>query len=103
MKRRDKREKNVEEFVLRHMGLFKAPQEEMDLAEARIQERMRTAAEGLADEPANSASTRRHWKLNGLALAFGTAAAILLVVFLLIPRGSAAEAAVLDGSLSRTL
>jgi len=93
--------KNVEEFVLRHMGLFKAPQEEMDLAEARIQERLRSTP--ITDERADPVSTRRSWKWNGLALVFGTAAAVLFAVFLLMPHGTDAEAAVLDGSLSRTL
>jgi uncharacterized protein (TIGR03435 family) len=99
MKRRDKK---VEEFVLRHMGLYKAPQEEMDDAEKRIQERLRATEWSVAEQPDPSLS-RRRWRLNGLALAFGTTAVVLFVVFLLIPRGTDAEAAVLDGSLSRTL
>ena len=101
MKRPEKREGNVEEFVLRHMGLFKAPQEEMDLAEKRIQERLRSAP-ATAEFVNESTSVARRWKLP--VLVFGTAAAVVvLMVFLQMTLQIDAHAIVesADGSLSR--
>ena len=99
-----RREKNVEEFVLRHMGLFKAPQEEIDLAEARIRKQLRSAPSGAQELPVESGAARHDWNLKGLAVFFAAAAAVVVVVFLLMPRGVEAYAAVetADGSLSRT-
>lgn len=96
MKRRDK---NVDEFVLQHLGLHKTPpQDEMDLAEARIEHKLRTAPASIEDL---HTLPRRRSILNRLAVGFATASAAVLVVFLLIPRGTDAEAAVLDGSFLR--
>jgi uncharacterized protein (TIGR03435 family) len=94
------RDKNVEEFVLKHLGLHKAPpREEMDLAEVRIEKKLRTAS-SVADD--FEMVPRRRSTFNRFAVGFAAAAAVVLVVFLFIPRGMDAEAAVLDGSFSRT-
>jgi uncharacterized protein (TIGR03435 family) len=99
MKRRDK---NVEEFMLRHLGLFKTPpQSDMDLVETRIQNRLRTApaADSAADELGSRGNS---WKLRRLALVLG-AAAVIAVVFLQMPRAIDTHAVVEspDGTLSR--
>jgi uncharacterized protein (TIGR03435 family) len=96
-------EKNIEEFVLRHLGLFEAPQEEMDLAEARIRERLRSTAVGVTGEPwAESDAASRNWRLKHVALVIGAvAAAVVLAVFLQAPREIDAHAVVAVGSLSR--
>ena len=96
-------EKNVEEFVLRHLGLFKTPpQREMDLAETRIENRLRTAS--MAQRANESGSDHGRRRLNRLVLVFGAAAvAIALALFLQMPRGIDAHVVVesADGSLSR--
>jgi uncharacterized protein (TIGR03435 family) len=99
-----RREKNVEEFMLRHLGLFKTPpQPEMDLVETRIQNRLRSApaADGAAEE---FGSRGNSWKLRRLAFVLGAAAAaVIAVVFLQMPRAIDAHAVVEspDGTLSR--
>jgi uncharacterized protein (TIGR03435 family) len=99
MKRRDK---HVEDFVLRHLGLFKTPpQHDMDLAEARIESKLRTASPAIVDE--TERLPRHRISLNRIAVGFAAAAALVFVLFLVVPRGTDAAAAVLDGSFSRTL
>jgi len=97
-------EKNVEEFMLQHLGLFKTPpQQEMDLAEARIESQLRTAPARMGDELAGPGSPRR-WKSWHLALVFGVAAAaIVFAVFFQVPHRSDTHAIVesTDGSLVR--
>jgi hypothetical protein len=99
MKRGDK---HVEEFVLRHLGLFKSPpQQDMDLAEARIESKLRAASPSIVDDAEPPARRRTH--LNKIAMGFAAAAALVFVIFLVVPRGTDAAAAVLDGSFSRTV
>jgi uncharacterized protein (TIGR03435 family) len=99
-----RREKNVEEFMLRHLGLFKTPpQSEMDLVETRIVNRLRSApaADGAAEELDSRGNS---WKLRRLAFVLGAAAAaVIAVVFLQTPRGIDTHAVVesADGTLSR--
>ena len=103
MKRRDK---NLEEFVLRHLGLHKTPpQPEMDLAESRIEDHLRTATPSAAEASVDFGIRSRGTKLKRVAFAFAAAAAIVLVAVLLqMPRNdlyAAVETA--DHSLSRVL
>jgi len=102
MKRQDK---NVDQGVLRNLGLFKEPPErEMDLAETRIQQRLHSAPASRGEAPAEFRSVRSGRKLKRLAIAFGAvAAAVALAVFLQMPRGIDAHAIVADGSVYRVL
>ena len=97
-------EKNVEEFMLRHLGLYKTPpQQDMDLAEARIENRLRTAPAQMGDELADPGSPRR-WKPWPLALVFGVAtAALVFAIFFQVPSRIDTHAIVesTDGSLVR--
>jgi len=55
-----RREKNMEEFVLRHLGLFKTPpQQEMDLAETRIERRLQTAPPSARESSVDLGMTAR--------------------------------------------
>jgi hypothetical protein len=81
---------NVEESLRRRLALFKSPpQREMDLAEARIQQRLHSAPAYKDGElPVESSSTERSRKFKGLALvvaAAAAAAAVILAVVLYHP------------------
>ncbi|HET9218165.1 MAG TPA: TIGR03435 family protein [Terriglobia bacterium] len=99
-----RRKDNTDEFLLRHLGLFKtAPQQEMDLAEARIERRLRTVP-ALADDTAtDTTSQRRQWRMKPVALAIGTIAAMILLVVSQLPEtiDAAVVLASADGTLSR--
>jgi uncharacterized protein (TIGR03435 family) len=75
-----RQEKNVEEFVLRHIGLYQAPQEEIDLAETRIQERLRSTPilDGTAED---LGSAGNGWKLARFASAAVLVVAVAIGVY----------------------
>jgi hypothetical protein len=95
-----RREKDVEEFMLKHLGLFKTPpQQEMDVAEERMESRLRTAP--ASDEPTFGVRARTNYWIRSV-LALGTAAVILTAIVLLrTSRGIDAYAVVAEGPLSR--
>jgi len=113
----NRRNKNAEELKFGRMGLFQPSQVEMDRAKERIRHEIRSAAVDasveilaatLEEEPAGASdSVRPVWRtrrLNHLALVSCVAAiAVVLVLFLGIPRGHNATFVVesADGSLSR--
>jgi len=99
MKRRNK---NLVEFELRHMGLFQAPRDEMDGAAERIQRRLRaTPLDSIEEPPTNFLVSTGRWHPLGLALAIGAVFAITLVVFFKMPPKIDAPAVLTEGSLSR--
>ena len=98
-----RREKNIEEFLLRHLGLFKTPPEdEMNLAESRIVNRLRSAPR-TETRISESGSTVRFWRLKPVTVVLGAAAIVVLAVFLQKPRAIDAYAVVesADGTLFR--
>ncbi|HZI50233.1 MAG TPA: FecR domain-containing protein, partial [Terriglobia bacterium] len=100
-----RRKDNVDEFLLRHLGLFKTPpKQEMDAAEARIEKGLRTAPAAAEFRTVDLASARRGGKVLRLAFALATvAAAIALVLVWKVPREVDAHVVLAspDGSLSR--
>jgi uncharacterized protein (TIGR03435 family) len=115
-----RREPKVEEFMLRHLGLFKTPPaEEMHVAEKRIQNRLRSAP--IVNEPLDETTLppRNSNFLRVAAVFGGTVAAVLVLGLLLrtqplavnvqtgdyiepgdtvLTKGSGAEVALADGS-----
>src|SRR5205085_856746 len=79
------------------------PQQEMDLAEKRIEHRLRTVPPSVAEASVDFGMTGRRTTLKRIAFVFAAAAAIvLLAIFLQMPRAdlyAAIETA--DHSLSR--
>jgi uncharacterized protein (TIGR03435 family) len=101
MKHRDRK---LEDFVLKHMGLFEASADEMDRAEARLQERLRSASTDMMESSWETVAGRPKRAATRFVLAIGiVAAAVVLGIYLRRPQPIDVHATVLsaDGSLSR--